>query len=74
MRQYLEGLKNQEGLSRLNGHSFAWKVREMNMKEALNGAFPDPKDWQQVWNQPLRGRALDALETKMQLHLTDTNG
>jgi hypothetical protein len=26
------------------------------------------EDWQKAWNKPFCGRALDVLETKMQLH------
>ena len=43
-------------------------VRGMNMQEALDGDLLDSEDWQQAWNQPFRGRALNALETKLQLN------
>jgi len=67
MRQYLEDLKNEETLVQSTEQSLTLAVRGMNMQEALDGDLLDPKDWQQAWNQPFRGQALDALETKLQL-------
>ena len=68
MRQYLEDLKNEEELARSTEHSLALTVRGMDMQEGLDGDLLDPEDWQRAWNQPFRGRALDALETKLQLN------
>jgi len=63
MRQYLD-LK----LARSTEPLLTSAVRGMNIQEALDGDLLDSKDWQQAWNQPFRGQALDALEMKLQLN------
>ena len=62
MRQYVdEGARSTEPFLTV-------AVRGMNMQEALGGDLLDSEDWQQAWNQPFRGGALNALETKLQLN------
>jgi hypothetical protein len=68
MRQYLEDLQNDEGLTRSAKHSLTLAVRGMNKQEGLDGDLIDYNDWLQAWNQPFRGQVLDALETKLQLN------
>lgn len=67
MRRYLEDLKNEE-LARSTEHSLNLAIRGMNLQEKLDGGLIDDEAWQNAWNQPFRGRAMDALETKLQLN------
>src|SRR5439155_803620 len=66
MRQYLSDIKNKEDLARQAAQSLS--TVGMNMQEKLDGGLLDLQEWQNAWNHPFRGRALHALETKLQLN------
>jgi hypothetical protein len=63
--------------TRLTQPSLTEAARGMTMQDGTDGGMLDVVDWQQAWNQPFRGRALNALETKLQLNAhairTDSN-
>lgn len=67
MRRHLTGLKDVEETAR-RFTELRVSVRGMNSQEGLDGDLLPWKEWQNAWNQPFRGQALAALETKLQLN------
>jgi hypothetical protein len=68
MRQYLEDLKDEE-MARQAGKSLTLaSVRGMGFQDGIDSGIFQLQDWQKAWEQPFRGRALCALETKLQLN------
>jgi hypothetical protein len=67
MRRHLTDLKDVEETAR-RFTELRVSVRGMNSQEGLDGDLLPWKEWQDAWNQPFRGQALAALETKLQLN------
>ena len=67
MRQHLVDLKNEEALVDKFA-SLVTSVGRNNLQEGLDAGILDSHRWQKAWNYPFHGRALDALEQKLQLN------
>ena len=67
MRRYLTDLKDAEEAAQ-GFTELRISVRGMNLQEALDGDLLPWRGWQDAWEQPFRGLALTALETKLQLN------
>ena len=71
MLQYLRDLKDdEEAAEKLASLSLQSRrsVHGMNLQEAMDGGLIASQQWEDAWNQPFRGQALAALETKLQLN------
>jgi len=65
-RQYLADIKTEEELAQRAERTLI--LTSLNTQEKLDGDLLDPDKWQNAWNWPYVGKALDALETKLQVN------
>lgn len=68
MRLYLDDLKYEEMARQAVKSLTLASVRGMGFQDGIDSGIFQLQDWQKAWEQPFRGRALCALETKLQLN------